>query len=241
MFQLTNNERGQSPSWNTSEVAYEEAFPTLSAASNSLPKSKRRTRVGLGTPYERKSETGIQNIAPSQLDSSTSASTSHDNDTSLPTSFGKKTPPATSRTKNIGPMQLDASTSTGHEYDTSLPTNFWKKTSPSSSKKPNIRQTYREHGETKSQVSPAETTMDEPFDICLPETRKPRRKRSSVHGKNSVTWVPKVQSADEIAQHKDNMEKINDMEYSVEEFGQVLRPGMVLFKHYIPLSEQVFI
>ncbi|KAL7095166.1 hypothetical protein ACP275_10G007300 [Erythranthe tilingii] len=143
--------------------------------------------------------------------------------------------------QNIGPLQVEASTSINDLYDTSLPANFRKKAPPSSfSGKPKPRQNYHEHEASKrnSNVSRG-TDVDEPFDICFTEPRKSSHRRNSSHDKYSGKWVQKVQSSEENVHSEDNTEKIDDVEYSVIESGEVLRPGMVLFKSYIPLSEQV--
>ncbi|KAL3830245.1 hypothetical protein ACJIZ3_019047 [Penstemon smallii] len=137
----------------------------------------------------------------------------------------------------IDPLQLETSTSISHLNDLGLPTSFGKKSSRS--QRPN--QSHYKHRETKrsSMLSPG-INIDEPFDICLP---KPRRQygvpKSFGNEKNREMWVPKVQPDEEEVQHKLNVEMESDTEHSVEEIGQVLRPGMVLFKGYIPLSEQV--
>ncbi|KAI3473106.1 hypothetical protein Pfo_030398 [Paulownia fortunei] len=140
---------------------------------------------------------------------------------------------------DLGPLQLEASISISHQNDTYLPTSFGMKRLPSS-RNPKLRQTYHEHGEAKrSSMFSLGTTIGEPFDICLPETRESNSLRSSVNEKNGGKSFPKVQSAEDNEQHKGNMENYDNIEDSVEETGQVLRPGMVLFKRYIPLSEQV--
>ncbi|KAK6129481.1 hypothetical protein DH2020_036794 [Rehmannia glutinosa] len=177
----------------------EEEYPSLSVSISSKPKSKRRTQIDLGTPCKQRLE-DVQNIVP---------------------------------------LQFEASTSISHQNDTYLPTSFGKKRSPSSSRN---RENYREHGESKrsSMFSPG-PNIGEPFDICSPETRESNPLKRSANGKHSgKRWVPKVQSAEENdEQHKGNMEKNNNVDESVEEAEQVLRPGMVLFKRYIPISEQV--
>ncbi|KAG8377102.1 hypothetical protein BUALT_Bualt09G0133600 [Buddleja alternifolia] len=186
----------------SSQTAYEEGFPPLSASVSSMPKSKRRTRVDLETFSERKPEKNGENIGPSQLEASTSVS-HQNNDSCLPTSFGKKRVPSASRS-------------------------------------PKLCQTYHVRGESKrsSMNSPGINT-DEPFDICLPEAMESSVLKNSVDEMNFRKWVPKVQPAEENGQHKHSMEEKNNSEHSVEEIGQVLRPGMVLLKQYIPLSEQV--
>ncbi|KAK6118215.1 hypothetical protein DH2020_048001 [Rehmannia glutinosa] len=190
---LTDHEQGQP------HLLNEEEYPSLSVSISSKPKSKRRTKIDLGTPRKQRSE-DVQNIVP---------------------------------------LQFEASTSISHQNDTYLPTSFGKKRSPSSSRN---RENYREHGESKrsSMFSPG-PNIGEPFDICSPETRESNPLKRSANGKHSgKRWVPKVQSAEENdEQHKGNMEKNNNVDESVEEAEQVLRPGMVLFKRYIPISEQV--
>ncbi|PIN01617.1 DNA oxidative demethylase [Handroanthus impetiginosus] len=194
---LTNNEQEQPQSRSTSSAAYEEEFPPLSAAS-SMPQSKRRTRIDLGTPCEQSSEKDVG---------------------------------------NIGPPKLEASTSTNHDNDTQLPTSFGKKRLPSPSRNPELHQTY---GEAKRSLSSScGAAADEPFDICLLEATDSSPLESLVNEKNGGMRVQKVQSAEENEQHNDHVEGNDDVLDSVEKNGEVLRPGMLLLKRYIPLSEQV--
>ncbi|KAL0347542.1 UNVERIFIED_CONTAM: Alpha-ketoglutarate-dependent dioxygenase AlkB [Sesamum calycinum] len=244
---LTDHERGPPQVWNTSKAGYEEEFPSLSDSVSNMPK--------------------------------TSTSISHQDDTCLLTSFGKKPLPSYSRNPrlcqtyhehgegkrrssftqgtaidepfgiicisekkvvdNIGKSQIEASTSISHQDDTCLPTSFGKKPLPSYSRNPRLRQTYHEHGEGKRRSPFSGTAIDEPFDICISETEESSPLTSAVNEKNKLKWVPKVRLAEEIERHENNIEKNNNIEDSVGQIGQVLRPGMVLFKSYIPLSEQV--
>lgn len=223
MLQPTDNEGGLPQLWNTSQDAYEKQFPSLSASNSLMPKGKRRTRIDLSTTCEEKSEE-VQNTIPLQLHASNSIN--DQKDTGLPTSFEKN-------------CLSKASISINDQNDTDLPTSYGKNRSYSS-KNPKLHQTYHEHGEAKrSSMSSFSTTIDEPFDICLPETRESNSLRSSVNEKNRGKWVKKVQSSEENEQNRDNMENSDNIEDSTKETGQVLRPGMVLFKNYISLSEQV--
>ncbi|KAL6568781.1 hypothetical protein OROHE_004465 [Orobanche hederae] len=185
----TNHEQEQPGFWNDDD------FPSLSAGISSKAASKRRTRIDLGTPSQK--ITGV--------------------------------------VQNVGPLQHEASTSISHQYDTDLPASFGKKHTPP----PTNPKTYREHGESKrsSMSSPSSTRDDEPFDICLPEIRKskPQKRLFKNSGKR---WVSKVQLAQESEQQKGYMEENNIIE-GFEEPGLILGPGMVLLKHYIPISEQV--
>lgn len=150
---LTDHESGQPQVWSTSKSGYEEEFPSLSV-------SNRRTRIDLGTHCQPKWRKVVD---------------------------------------NVDKLQIEPSTSISHQDDTFLPTSFGKKPLPSSSRNPMLRQTYHENGEGKRRSTFSKgTAIDEPFDICISEARE----------YNPLT-------------------------------GQVLRPGMVLFKNYIPLSEQV--
>ncbi|KAL0450942.1 UNVERIFIED_CONTAM: Alpha-ketoglutarate-dependent dioxygenase AlkB [Sesamum latifolium] len=189
MLQSTDHERGSPQVWITSKAGYEEEFPSLSDSISNMPKSKRRTRIDLGTHCEQKLEKVVD---------------------------------------NIGKSQIEASTSISHQDDTCLPTNFGKKPLPSPSRNPRLRQTYHEHGEGKrrSPISKG-TAIDEPFDICISETRDSSPLTSAVNEKNGAKWVPKVRPAEEIEGYESNIEKNNNIEDSVGEIGQVLRPGMV--------------
>ncbi|KAL0375418.1 UNVERIFIED_CONTAM: Alpha-ketoglutarate-dependent dioxygenase AlkB [Sesamum radiatum] len=183
----TDHERGSPQVWITSKADYEEEFPSLS--DSNMPKSKRRTRIDLGTHCEHKLEKVVN---------------------------------------NIGKLQVEASTSISHRDDTCLPTSLGKKRSPSSSRNPRLRQTYHERGEGKrrSPISKG-TAIDEPFDIFISETRVSSPLASAVSEKNRTKWVPKVRPAEEIERYENNIEKNNNIEDSVGEIGEVLRPGMV--------------
>ncbi|XP_051130704.1 uncharacterized protein LOC127251147 isoform X2 [Andrographis paniculata] len=95
-------------------------------------------------------------------------------------------------------------------------------------------QAFRRVGELKkSPTSLMQAVKDEPFDICLPKGK------SSVMEVNGQRWVRKVkvdvESAEEDYESNDNWQRDD----AVGESGQVLRPGMVLFKNYLSLHEQV--
>ncbi|KAL9152815.1 hypothetical protein ABFS82_10G007000 [Erythranthe guttata] len=234
---LTDNERGQPSILNMEE------FPSLSAT-KSIPYRKRRNKIDLITTSERRTEAVVvQNIGPLHGEASTSINDSYD--TSLPANFGKKTPPSFCRKPKPGQnyQEHEVSTSINDSYDTSLPADFGKKATPSSfTRKPKPRQNYHEHEASKRNSNFSRgTDVDEPFDICFTEPRKSSHRRNSSHDKNSGKWVQKVQSSEENVHLEDITEKIDDVEYSVIERGEVLRPGMVLFKSYIPISEQVAI
>ncbi|KAL8526516.1 hypothetical protein ACS0TY_015641 [Phlomoides rotata] len=218
-------------------------FPPL-ATSISTIKSKRRTRIDLQTSGKQKSEE-VRNNGSSHREASTPMSDSpsfirpkqrsidHEHveakpisadsqyDTELPPGFGKNR-----SSSSLSPEQRHThhelgeakSISESNQYDTELPTEFWNNRSSSSRSRKQCH-THHEHGELKRRLtySPA-TEEGEPFDICFPETRKTNSYRSSVN---------------------DIERSISIEEESAEESGRVLRPGMVLFKHYISISEQV--
>ncbi|KAH6777949.1 2-oxoglutarate-dependent dioxygenase family protein [Perilla frutescens var. hirtella] len=124
-------------------------------------------------------------------------------------------------------------------YNTDLPTSFGKKKPLSSSRNPKFHRTRQEHQEVKRRSKHSSSTpIDEPFDICPPETTESTSSGSYVNQRNRGMWVPKEQSAEENEQNKGDTEKGNNAEDLVEESGLILRPGMVLFKHYIPPLEQ---
>lgn len=186
----------------------------------------------LSTCSEQESKVAL-NIDPLQCETSTSISDLYDTD--LPTNFGKKLKVA----PNFGPLQCDFTSISDH-YDTDLPTSFGKKKSSSSFKNQKFHRTRQEYQEAKKRSKPSSVTpIDEPFDICPPETTESTSPWSYVNQRNRGIWVPKEDSAEDNEQNKCDAEKGNNTEDLYEEPGLLLRPGMVLFKHYIPLSEQM--
>ncbi|KAL0338102.1 UNVERIFIED_CONTAM: Alpha-ketoglutarate-dependent dioxygenase AlkB [Sesamum angustifolium] len=238
---LTDHERGPPQVWNTSKAGYEEEFPSLSDSVSNMPKSKRRTRIDLGIIVNRSWRRWSISLVNRKLK----------RQLLLGTRMIHACSPASGRSpyhlilEIQGFAKLIMNMERGREGhhslrdDTCLPTSFGKKPLPSYSRNPRLRQTYHEHGEGKRRSPFSGTAIDEPFDICISENEESSPLTSAVSEKNKLKWVPKVRLAEEIERHENNIEKNNNIENSVGQIGQVLRPGMVLFKSYIPLSEQV--
>lgn len=216
MLQVSDKEGRKLQSMNSS--TYEEEFPPLSRV-----KSRRRTRIDIVTCSEQKPNMS-QNAGPSQCAASNLISCSEQNPEEV---------------QNNDPLQGEASTPVSDFYDTDLPTSFGKKKKALSSlRNPKFCQTYHEPRQAKTRSKPSSSTpMDEPFDICPPETTESTSPGGSMNMRNSGMWSP----ADENEQTNGIEEKGKHTEYLFEDSGMVLRPGMVLLKHYIPLLEQVVV
>ncbi|XP_059642459.1 uncharacterized protein LOC132284375 [Cornus florida] len=170
----------------TSDSAYEEDFPSLSASISSGLKSKRRTRIDLRSQFEQKYEEESGDVGSMQLETTPIAkSTSLQDDYSLPTSFGKKRVPSPNR----------------------KPKHYKKFPA------------YSGTGSVGNSVSAESFAANKPFDICFAKSIKSVVHQDSSHRKSRKMWISK--------------------EHSTDVTGQILRPGMVLLKTYITLSEQV--
>lgn len=97
--------------------------------------------------------------------------------------------------------------------DLDLPAIFGNNCELSVSKSPKLTR--------NSTLSPG-SGIEQSFDICIQEATKHNPRKGSLH----KMWVPKEQ------QNAAN---------SFEKVGQVLGPGMVLLKNFIPISEQVLL
>ncbi|KAM7526573.1 hypothetical protein LguiA_016475 [Lonicera macranthoides] len=121
------------------------------------------------------------------------------------------------------PVQLESpptTDSTGKLDEWSLPTSFGKKIVPYSKRRAKFRCSYPPcRGEEQNSDCIDYHQVAEPFDICLPRNGEPVELKSSLPKKS-----------------KQNMVEIKN---SVEESEQVLRPGMVLLKSYLTMSQQV--
>ncbi|GFP83220.1 alpha-ketoglutarate-dependent dioxygenase alkb [Phtheirospermum japonicum] len=216
---LTNNGQEKTHLWKNS-FDLEKDFPSLSASLSSKPSGKRRTRVDLGAPGQQKSKE-VQNINQTQVEAS--ASISHQNDF-----FKNRTPPPinpklpeTHRDRGESRRSLNLEKTRGNSEAVEKIDSVQIVTSASISqlydtdlpanfgKRRTLHLKLHATYDSERGESKRGSTIDEPFDICFPGIKKFNHKR----------WVPKAQSA--------------------EENVQVLRPGMLLFKRYIPISEQV--
>lgn len=116
--------------------------------------------------------------------------------------------------KKVETEQLgQASFAMSDPKDSDLPAIFGNIRELSASKSPKL---------TRNPTFPPGSGIEQPFDICIQEATKQKPHKGSLH----KMWVPKEQQ---------------NVANSFEEAGQVLGPGMVLLKNYIPISEQVII
>ncbi|KAI7998208.1 Alpha-ketoglutarate-dependent dioxygenase abh1 [Camellia lanceoleosa] len=210
-------------SLSASDAVKEEEWPSLSAGIGSSSKSKRRTKVDLGTEVEQRLEERPGDIGSSQLKVSPVPHIRSNEENSLPASLGKKHVPLPDKIQfgqtwveqrleerpgDIVSSKLDVSSVANLRLNDegSMLTNFGKKHVPSPIKRHEFPHTQPENsldaGETDSVL--------ESFDICLPKIGKP---------------LIYLKSRD----------KVNRIQRSQP----VLRPGMVLLKGYIPCSKQV--
>ncbi|GFY95750.1 2-oxoglutarate-dependent dioxygenase family protein [Actinidia rufa] len=167
-----------------SDTLYEEEFPPLSASIGTSCKAKRRTKIDLGAQPDRRIEETQGDISATQFEALPVPNVRNKEDEScLPTSFGKKRLPAIKR----------------HEY----------------------RQTHNVYlaGDGKTDSATEALPVLEPFDICPSKIGRSSIMKASLNAKN--------------------IKKQIGIEHSMEINCQVLRPGMVLLKSYITLSEQV--
>ncbi|KAL8038996.1 hypothetical protein ABFX02_10G006700 [Erythranthe guttata] len=141
--------------------------------------------------------------------------------------------------QNTGPLQVEASTSINDSYDTSLPANFVKKKPPSVYKKAKPGQNYQEHEISTSINDPYDTSLPTHFGKKTPPSfsRKPKP-RQNYHEHEASKRNSNFSHGTDVNEPFDIC-FTKPYEYSFIESGKVLRPGMVLFKSYIPLSEQV--
>nr|GME08806.1 DNA oxidative demethylase [Ipomoea batatas] len=128
------------------------------------------------------------------------------------------------QTEGIGSQKIQGSkilNSLDHKRDSLLPISFGKRSVSFGDNKLKLQKAYSpsRFGGTKRSLVEA-LNMNEPFDICLSESRE------------AVTL--------EAPLRRNVMEKQSDVDQRIEE-RIVLRPGMVLLRNYIPLSEQVSI
>lgn len=132
--------------------------------------------------------------------------------------------PSDQTVEGIGSQKIQGSrilNSLDHERDSLLPISFGKRSVSFGDNKLKLRKAYSpsRFGGTKRSLVEA-LNMNEPFDICLSESRE------------AVTL--------EAPLRRNVMEKQSDVDQRIEE-RIVLRPGMVLLRNYIPLSEQVML
>lgn len=114
--------------------------------------------------------------------------------------------------KNLENEHLDqASFAMSDPKDSDLPARFRNICVPSASKSPKL---------TRNSTFPPGSDIEQPFDICIRKATKQKPHKGSLH----KMWVPKEQQ---------------NVANSFEEMGQVLRPGMVLLKNFMSISEQV--
>ncbi|CAK9144497.1 unnamed protein product [Ilex paraguariensis] len=110
--------------------------------------------------------------------------------------------------------------STSHQDGPSLPTRFGKKHMLPSIRKSTLNQTHPAHAsgnENSACVKGLPVVL--PFDICLTKSRNSAKCNASLYA--------------------ESRDYHNELEHSKEEAGQVLRPGMILLKNYLALTEQV--
>ncbi|KAL3654792.1 hypothetical protein CASFOL_000578 [Castilleja foliolosa] len=193
-------------------------FPSLSASLVSKHPGKRRIRVDLDTTSSQQKSKEVQNIDQIQVEASALIS---DHNNTLP--IDPKLP-ETNREHGQSRRGLNFEKTLGDSKGVENIDSVQDLTSSSTNQQydtdlpadfgkkrmPRDRK-YEKVKETYHGRGESKrgSTVDEPFDICNPEFKKFNHKR----------WVTKAHTA--------------------EENGQVLRPGMVLFKHYIPIPDQV--
>lgn len=132
--------------------------------------------------------------------------------------------PSDQTVEGIGSQKIQGSkilNSLDHKRDSLLPISFGKRSVSFGDNKLKFQKAYSpsRFGGTKRSLVEA-LNMNEPFDICLSESRE------------AVTL--------EAPLRRNVMEKQSDVDQRIEE-RIVLRPGMVLLRNYIPLSEQVML
>lgn len=129
------------------------------------------------------------------------------------------------RIKNVSSSQLESITisepaNLWNEF--SLPTEFGKKRKPSHVKKPNFGPSYSTNASANSNSDCSKDLLKiESFDICLSKSEESATVlEKSLHTRNYGSW-------------NEVKRKVNS------ESHKILRPGIVLLKHYIPHHEQV--
>lgn len=123
------------------------------------------------------------------------------------------------------PVQLESpptTDSTSELDEWSLPTSFGKKNVPYSKRRAKFNRSYPPCVEEERNSDCFDySQVVEPFDICLPRNGNPVGLKSSSPKKSKQNMI--------------------EMENSIEESEQVLRPGMVLLKSYLTMSQQVLL
>ncbi|KAJ9694115.1 hypothetical protein PVL29_009884 [Vitis rotundifolia] len=238
----------------SSDSSYADEFPTLSADVNFSYKNRKsnkmRTRVDLSTEVGTRENSSLHHESPpmsnstfqqygtslpsdcqekgtpsysrelhhvqSCVDDEVSSTNAKQDDSKLPNSLGKKSmPPHLRQRENEDSTRKDES---DYSY---LPTQFGKKSTPPQSRKPQRGQPYHRHdvGIGNSEC-PRGLQKFEPFDICKSGVMHPVNLNSPLH--------------------VSNRDKQNEIKHSMEGTTQeVLRPGMVLLKGHISLTEQI--
>lgn len=144
------------------------------------------------------------------VDDEVSSTNANQDDSKLPTSLGKKSMPP-----HLRQREYEDSTRKDESDYSYLPTQFGKKSTPPHSRKPQRGQPYHRHDVgTGNSECPRGLQKFEPFDICKSGVMHPVKK----------CLIPEQ----------------NEIKHSMEGTTQeVLRPGMVLLKGYISLTEQI--